>query len=37
MSNILEMNIAGQPIGSNHKPYIIAEMSANHMAALTEL
>ena len=30
MSDSLNIKIAGRPIGSNHKPYIIAEMSANH-------
>ena len=34
MSNILNMKIAGRPIGSNHKPYIIAEMSANHNGSI---
>ena len=34
MSNIQNMNIAGQPIGTNYKPYIIAEMSANHNGSI---
>lgn len=34
MSNTLNMSIAGRRIGLNHKPYIIAEMSANHNGSI---
>ena len=30
MNNNLNIKIAGRSIGSNYRPYIIAEMSANH-------
>ncbi len=31
---ILQMEIAGHPIGSSHPPFIIAELSANHNGSL---
>lgn len=36
MNKIFDYQIAGRPIGSQHAPYVIAEMSANHNGDLSK-